>query len=176
MENAIAVKGKTIEEIYIERNLLNTLFTEKTPKDLFRFFEGASSTDAHSLMHPVLERYQLPNGKYRGADVDRRVINGEAYIFPKFKTGLSLVDGPRKFNKMGEYWVVPGGTTIPPGLAISVDTKNEIDGYTHHTAHPAYVMAELHFLFLLRRFGSHAIRFSDWKRLYPLQAKEKNWL
>ena len=175
MEPPIAVRGNTIQEIYVERGLLNTLFTDKTPTDLFRFFETANSSDPNLLMYPVLERYLLPNQKYRGPDVDRRIIGGEAYIFPKFKMGLSLADGPRKFNRSGEYWVVPGGTTIPSGLAISVDTKNEIDGYTHHTVHPCFVMVELHFLFLLRRFGSHAIRMNDWKRLYPSQAKEKNY-
>jgi hypothetical protein len=125
------------------------------------------------LMYPFLEPYTYSDGKTRSADVDRKEIppgSSIFYIFPNKKMALSLFDGPARFTRQGVHCVVPEGSTIPPGLAVSKDKSNDRLGYTHYSVHATMVMHEMHYLFLLRRFAASAITLKAWKAMFPARA------
>jgi hypothetical protein len=111
------------------------------------------------VLRPVLEEQLLPNGRTRSADVDREKINGVWYVLPKQRKGVSLFAGPAKFSKPGKHYVIPKGTTIPSGLAVSDDGLSKFAGYNHYSVMPRFIMSEFHYLFLLRRFAAHAIPY-----------------
>lgn len=165
---------KTIHELFVEAGQIDRLFTGTTPTDLFRFSETNGPLSDKMHMYPVLEEYTQPNGRPRSADVVRVELpigSGQFYITPKLKTGLSLFDGPGDLGKIGAYHVVPQGSLIPPGLAISRDNFSKRVGYTHHSIHVCYTMHEMHYIFLLRRFAASTIPLHHWKSLYPSRAQ-----
>ncbi|MFT3780680.1 MAG: hypothetical protein QM790_01605 [Nibricoccus sp.] len=170
MTNQLVVGGKTAREIYLERGLVHSLFYDQAPTDLFRFSETGGRFGHRHQMWPVLEEYPISETRTRSADVDRRKINGIPYIFPGFRKGLSLSDGPIDFGKSGDNYVVPVNSPVPGGLVLSKDKANRISGHTHYSLMPAQVMQEEHFLFLLRRFASFAVPFALWKVWYPDRA------
>lgn len=172
--NTVIEGRKTIHELFVEAGMIDRLFTGSTPTDLFRFSETNGPLSDKMVMYPVLEEYTLANGKPRSPDVDRIEIpekSGQHYIFPKMRTGLSLFDGPGDLGKPGTYHVVPKGSTIPPGLAISRDNPSKRVGYTHYSIHASYVMHEKHYIFLLRRFAATSVPINHWKTLYPDRAQ-----
>jgi hypothetical protein len=174
MNNTAVAGRKTIHELFIEAGQIDRLFTGTTPTDLFRFSETNGPLSDKMLMYPVLKEYMLANGRPRTPDIDRIELpagSGQHYIFPRLKTGLSLFDGPGDLGKPGSYHVVPMGSTIPPGLAISRDNLSKRVGYTHYSIHVVHVMHEMHYLFLLRRFAVTALPLNHWKTFYPERAQ-----
>lgn len=151
---------KTIEEIYLDAKIVDELtlkqivHTDKTPVALYRFVEDDAK---RMILFPVLEGYKLPNGNWRSPDVERKLIDGTWYVIPKRKTGVSLFNGQRPFSKPGRYYVIPKGTPIPLGLAVTDDNPNQQAGFRHFSITPRTAMAELNYLFLLRRLASWAI-------------------
>ena len=146
---------KTIEDIFIDRGLLDRLYTNSVPVDLFRFFESTDLPHSRFLLRPVLEPYAVAPGRMRSIDIERRDINGIMYVIAG-TGGVSLFDGVAPFKKPGVHYKLPQGTAIPPGLAISRDNLSKTLGRVHYTLHPSQTMAELHFLFLLRRLSVFA--------------------
>jgi hypothetical protein len=172
MTTKLVVGGKTAREVYLERGLVQTLFSERTPIDLFRFFERGGRFGHRHLMWPVLEEYPISATRTRTADVDRRVINGIPYVFPGFRKGLSLSEGPLEMDRPGENYVVPADSPVPGGLVLSQDKANKVTGYVHYSLIPAHVMHELHFLVLLKKFAIRAVPYSLWKLWYPDRAEK----
>ena len=122
---------------------------------LYRFVEDGGNE--RMIMRPVLEEQMLPTGRTRSADLEREKINNEWYVLPRKRKGLSLFDGTAKFSKPGKHYVIPKGTTIPSGLAVSGDGFSKYSGFNHYSVMPRFMMTEFHYLFLLRRFAAHAI-------------------
>jgi len=136
--------------------MLQKLFLSNTPVDLYRFV-GDEEPQGRMILHPVLEHTQLKDGRMRYPDVVREKVGDTWIIFPKFRKGVSLFDGPAKFTRPGRQYRIPRGTQLPPGLSVSEDKLNEGFGYMHYSIMPRIVMAEMHFLFLLRSFAANAI-------------------
>lgn len=165
---------KTARELYVDVGMLNRLFSNLVPKDLFRFVEEGTLSSEANLLDPVLKPFTTSTGRVRSPDVVRKEIDGVGYVIPKMKTGVSLFAGPADFNKPGEHYVIPQGTPIPPGLVITEDNLNPKFKYVHYSIGPAQMMQEAHFIFLVRRLASHAVKMTIWMsqnpgKVYPHQ-------
>lgn len=69
-----------------------------------------------------------------------------------FPRGLRVWD--KSGLPKGNYWNyyrIPAGTTLPTGLAIVRDYKNEVYGATHYSLAPAWDMEIASFRMLLKR-------------------------
>jgi hypothetical protein len=154
----VTKENKTIEDIYLAAGVLGKLFLDKVPVDLFRFV-AASALPDRMAFYPVLEPFPLENGQMRSSDLDRRQIEGTWYVFPKRRTGLSTFGGPVKFKNPGQFYRIPKGTCIPGGLAIGEDNMHPVFKCIHYSIMPRFVMAEMHYLFLLRRLASFAVPY-----------------
>lgn len=170
----VVEENRVIHELFIEAGQIHRLFTGTTPIDLFRYFETNGPLSDKMLMYPYLVPTAIPGmQQLRSPDVDRREVpegSGNYFIFPNRRMALSLFDGPAQFAKPGIHHVLPQGTTIPPGLAVSRDNLSK-KGYTHYSVHAVQIMAELHYLFLLRRLAANAIPINEWSLRYPERAK-----
>lgn len=72
--------------------------------------------------------------------------------------GASTFDGPHPEFRRGWWWIVPKGTAIPLGLAITKQSYNPKTGVTHYTVAPGKDMPLKEFIDLLKNLKAAARR------------------
>jgi hypothetical protein len=130
---------KTIQDILISRNELERLYLGHTTLHLWRAVQ--KGMDVKETLQPALEKKDLGRGRVRQPDVETYARNGEQWVRSVLGMGVSLFDRSNAFPGGGwEYFLIPAGTVIPAGLAITKD--HYIDRYsaTHYSVSPSHDM------------------------------------
>jgi hypothetical protein len=140
------MKVTILKDVMISMNRMQDYF-EVVPITLWR------ATDTrHPNRHPmdlIEQEYTLSNGKVRPADITIKDGWVRVSYAPR---GLSVWDKPGvPKGKCWDYFRIPAGTTLPQGLAVVRDRKNEVYGATHYSLAPAWDMEIKSFRMLLRQ-------------------------
>jgi hypothetical protein len=147
---------KVLRDIYVEAGEVERYFEGQVPVDLWR----AKRKGALSPFEFVEEGFVLSNGRPRPADITILERGGVKWVtVDKRPRGLSTFDKRGVPPGRGwEYYLIPQGTELPQGLAISRDEPNEVFGATHYTIAPAYDMPLVEFKSLLLRLAEALAR------------------
>jgi hypothetical protein len=127
-------------------------YYEKSPTNLWR---AKRVTDRGTLFGLVEEDKVLSNGQPRPADISVYIRAGVKWVSCRpTPRGISTFDKPNVFKGSSwEYYKIPQGTVLPPGLAIIKDRFNARLGATHYTIAPAYDMPLSQFKNLLNQLA-----------------------
>jgi len=147
------MKVTVLKDVMIDAGQIDRYFEGKVPVNLWR---GIKKKTGKGVFDFVETTYVLSNGKPRPSDIT--IHSG--YVFVK--------DAPRGvsvFNKSGvpkgdgwEYFLIPAGTDLPPGLAIIKDHYNKNLEATHYTIAPKMDMLLVVFKRLLQSFLEEILR------------------
>lgn len=138
---------KVLMDILISSGDIDRYY-EATPVNLWR---AKRIKDTGTIFGLIESDKILSNGQVRPADITITVKNGKEWVSCKpTPRGISTFDKPNIFKGSSwEYYKIPKGTTLPPGLAIIKDKLNRRMGATHYTIAPSYDMPLHQFKLLL---------------------------
>lgn len=108
------------------------------------------------VLYPILKSFQLSNGRTRTPDIRTYIKNDEPWIDSK-SGGISLFDVHGVPNKRWDYFLLPAGTKVPHGLAITKDAFNTVHQATHYSIKAMWDMPLKNFLMLLDQLSTHLI-------------------
>lgn len=146
----------TLEELLISRGEIDRLYKGKTSLYLWRALLKDSETS--NPLYPDFEERTLPSGRRRPADFNTVVKKGVLHVKSELGKGVSLFDVQGTFkSKKWEYFEIPKGTSIPPGLVIIKDGYNDVFGATHYSISPNETIPVKEFLRLLDDLARNAI-------------------
>jgi len=146
---------KTIEDILISRNELETLYVGNTSLHLWRAMR--TNKPLLELLHPELKRRDLGRGRTKQADVETYTKNGIEWVRSKLGMGVSLLDRKNTFTGGGwEYFVIPSGTVIPTGLVVTKDHFIKRYSSTHYSVSPNFDMPSSRYIQLLNQLAQNA--------------------
>jgi hypothetical protein len=146
---------RVLKDVYVEAGNVDRYFEGQVPVALWRGMRrGTQPFDF------IEEAFVLSNGRPRPADITIREVSGEKWVFVEERPrGLSTFDKSGVPPGRGwEYYLIPAGTELPAGLAITRDEFNNFYGATHYTIAPAFDMPLSQFKVLLRLLATAIAR------------------
>ena len=126
------------DEFFIKKRELDELFDSKYALNVNLWRGKKKDQKGTSPLYPILKAFKLSNGKIRKPDID-------TYS----KGGVSLFDVLGVPVHNWDYYRIPKGVRIPPGLVITKDAYNNNYNATHYSIRPHWDMPVSKFCMLL---------------------------
>lgn len=157
-----------LEEIYKKSGKLDRYFDRETPVELWRGQKRDNLKSGMTPMHPDLFGFTRKDGLVRFPDVkvfEResdgvKMVKGCRCMAGEYR-GVSTADVNPMLGPAFEYFLIPQGTEIPKGLAVTKDSYNRRIGGHHYTVAPKDDMPLSLFLVWLQAIESKLKKVKD---------------
>jgi Tse2 ADP-ribosyltransferase toxins len=151
----------TLEDIYVTEEMRSKLFTGTTPVDLELWrFVRADEQIPFGLYPGLREKTIGKPPRQRTRKPDLQIERGpDGKLWAKMNTGgVSTFGGEFSMRSAGAYFVIPRGTRLPFGLAVTEDEFSEYAGRMHYTIAPFQDMPLIQYLRLLSQLSKSLVK------------------
>lgn len=137
-----------LKDVLIETGEIDRFYGDTVPVNLWR---ARNLQKTGIALFSLVEEAVIRPGGVRPADV---TIESGIVKIRNQPRGASLFDKPNVFKRgEWEYYKLPKGTKLPPGLVIVKDHFNKALGATHYTIAPEHDMSIAIFRSLLDKLA-----------------------
>lgn len=136
------------DEFFIKKRELDELFDSKYALNVNLWRGKKKDQKGTSPLYPILKAFKLSNGKIRKPDIDTYSKGGVFWV-KCTSGGVSLFDVLGVPVHNWDYYRIPKGVRIPPGLVITKDAYNNNYNATHYSIRPHWDMPVSKFCMLL---------------------------
>jgi len=151
----------TLEDIYVTEEMRSKLFTSTTPVDLELWRFVRADEQVPFGLYPVLREKTIGTPpRQRTRKPDLKIERGsDGKLWTRMNTGgVSTFGGEFSMRSSGAYFIIPKGTRLPFGLAITEDEFSEFANRMHYSIVPFQDMPLIQYLRLLSQLSKSLVR------------------